>query len=80
MSESNPRALAELPDDALLEAVQRQTFRFFWEGAHPDCGMARDRIPVGSSDRQDLVVTGGSGFGVMAMIVAVERGDRKSVV
>ena len=74
MSESNPRRLATLTDDALLEAVQRQTFRFFWEGAHPDCGMARDRIPVGSADRQDLVVTGGSGFGVMAMIVAVERG------
>ncbi len=66
--------MAELPDDALLEAVQRQTFRFFWEGAHPDCGMARDRIPAGPADRQDLVVTGGSGFGVMAIIVAVERG------
>ena len=72
--EPNPRELAELSDDALLEAVQRQTFRFFWEGAHPDCGLARDRIPVGSSDREDLVVTGGTGFGVMALIVAVARG------
>ena len=72
--ESNPRSLAELPDDALLEAVQRQTFRFFWEGAHPDSGLAPDRIPVGSADRQDLVAIGGSGFGVMAIIVAVERG------
>jgi len=68
------RALSALPDDELLEAVQRQTFRFFWEGAHPDCGLARDRIPVGPPDREDLVVTGGSGFGVMALIVAVERG------
>lgn len=68
------RALSALPDDQLLEAVQRQTFRFFWEGAHPDCGLTRDRIPVGPPDREDLVVTGGSGFGVMALIVAVERG------
>ena len=73
-SDMGPRALAELSDEALLDAVQRQTFRFFWEGAHPDCGLARDRIPVGSADREDLVVTGGTGFGVMALIVAVERG------
>jgi hypothetical protein len=70
----DPRALSALPDEELLEAVQRQTFRFFWEGAHPDCGLARDRIPAGARDREDLVVTGGSGFGVMALIVAVERG------
>ena len=70
----NARSLSALPDDELLEAVQRQTFRFFWEGAHPDCGLVRDRLPVGSPDREDLVVTAGSGFGVMALIVAVERG------
>ncbi len=70
----NASALARLADDPLLEAVQRQTFRFFWEGAQPDSGMARDRIPVGPADREDLVVTGGTGFGVMALIVAVERG------
>jgi hypothetical protein len=68
------QALSALPDDELLEAVQRQTFRFFWEGAHPDCGLTRDRLPVGPPEREDLVVTGGSGFGVMALIVAVERG------
>jgi len=36
-------ALAALPDDALLEALQKQTFRFFWEGAEPVSGLARDR-------------------------------------
>jgi hypothetical protein len=69
-----PSALAALPDEELLEAVQRQTFRFFWEGAQPDSGLARDRIPVAAPDREDLVAIGGSGFGVMALIVAVERG------
>ena len=33
-----------LADDGLLEAVQRRTFRFFWEGAHPVSFLARDRI------------------------------------
>jgi hypothetical protein len=37
---SSPADLAALPDEQLLEAVQRQTFRFFWEGAHPVSGLA----------------------------------------
>ena len=35
---TRPAELAALPDEALLEAVQRQTFRFFWEGGHPVSG------------------------------------------
>src|SRR5271155_1320416 len=71
---SSPADLAGLPDEQLLEAVQRQTFRFFWEGAHPVSGLARDRCKTGAVPEDDLVATGGSGFGVMALIVAVERG------
>lgn len=67
-------ALAELPDEALLDAVQRQTFRFFWEGAHPASGLAPDRRTTRDEAVDDLVAIGGSGFGVMAIIVAVERG------
>ncbi len=66
-------ALAALADDALLDAVQRQTFAYFWEGAEPSSGLACDR-----RTRTDVsnpkVATGGSGFGIMALIVAVERG------
>lgn len=72
--EQSPAALADLPDAALLEQVQRRTFRFFWEGAHPACGMMRDAIPARDHHSQDLVAVGGSGFGVMAILVAVERG------
>jgi hypothetical protein len=71
---SSPADLAALPDEQLLEAVQRQTFRFFWEGAHPQSGLARDRCKNIDGPEDDLVATGGSGFGVMALIVAVERG------
>lgn len=61
-------------DDQLLERVQRETFRFFWEGAHPLSGLARDRQKTTGDPANDLVTIGGSGFGMMAIIVAVERG------
>jgi hypothetical protein len=70
----NPLKLALLSDAKLLEAVQRQTFRFFWEGAHPVSGLAPDRRTTRSAPVDDLVTIGGSGFGVMAIIVAAERG------
>jgi len=32
-----------LSDSALLDVVQRQTFRYFWDFAHPVSGLARER-------------------------------------
>src|SRR5512138_1435759 len=58
-----------LSDSALLDLVQQQTFRYFWDFAHPVSGLARERSTSG-----DIVTTGGSGFGLMAIIVGVERG------
>ncbi len=72
--ELSPARLATLSDDALLEHVQRQTFRFFWEAGHPVSGLAPDRRPAGKGQSSDLVATGGSGFAIMALLVAVERG------
>ena len=70
-----PAALASLPDEELLETVQRQHFRYFWEGAHPDSGLVFDRRTSGKPAAVDAWITvGGSGFGVMVLIVAVERG------
>ncbi len=67
-------ALAAAPAEELLEAVQRQTFRFFWDGAHPVSALAPDRCSVLQDAGDDKVAIGGSGFGIMAIIVAVERG------
>src|SRR5262245_56175870 len=61
-------------NDELIEFVQRQTFRFFWEGAHFPSGLARDRQKTTGDPNNDLVAIGGSGFGIMAIVVAVERG------
>lgn len=59
----------EMNDEQFLDMVQSYTFRYFWEYAHPVSKMARERL---GSD--DIVTTGGTGFGVMAIIVGVHRG------
>jgi hypothetical protein len=74
MPETSPVALAALPDEALLEELQKQTFRFFWEGAEPVSGLARDRNRRGGDAGDNLVAVGGSGFGLMALVVATARG------
>lgn len=68
-----PGVLAALPDAELIEAVQRQTFRYFEAGADTASGLALDRRSIGAPG-DGKVAIGGSGFGVMAWIVAVERG------
>ena len=67
----------DLSGEALLTRVQQQTFQYFWDGAEPSSGMALERIHVGDLNpgRDRYVVTsGGSGFGVMALLVGMERG------
>ena len=63
----------ELSNDALLNRVQRQTFRYFWDFAHPTSGLTRERRFMPGRPA-DLVATGASGFGVMAILVGIERG------
>ena len=66
-----------LNGDSLLTLVQKQTFNYFWEGAEPTSGLARERIHMDNiypQNDQDVVTTGGSGFGLMAILVGVERG------
>ena len=53
----------------LLTLVQQQTFKYFWDFGHPVSGMARERNTSG-----DLVTSGGSGFGAMAIVTGVSRG------
>ncbi len=57
-----------IPDDELLTLVQKQTFKYFWDFGHPVSGLARERNSSG-----DVVTSGGSGFGIMTIPVAIER-------
>ncbi|WP_343743916.1 glucoamylase family protein [Chitinophaga sp.] len=63
-----------LSDSALLDLVQKQTFRYFWDFAHPVSGMSRERSNKSFDYGDEVVTTGGTGFGVMAIVVATERG------
>lgn len=63
-------------NDSLLTEVQRQTFEYFWNGAEPNSGMARERINVDGiypQNDKDIVTTGGSGFGIMAILTGIQR-------
>jgi hypothetical protein len=59
-----------LNDEELLTMLQEACFRYYWEGAHPVAGMTLENIP--GDDR--ILATGASGFGIMALIVGVDRG------
>ena len=63
-------------DEELYTLVQRQTFQYFWDGAEPVSGMGRERFHednIYPADDKNVVTSGGSGFGVMAILVAIHR-------
>jgi len=59
---------ARISDDDLLTLVQKQTFKYFWDFAHPTSGLARERNTSGNT-----VTSGGSGFGIMALVTGISR-------
>ncbi|HVG16623.1 MAG TPA: hypothetical protein VM935_16735, partial [Chitinophagaceae bacterium] len=64
-------------DEKLFMEVQRASFQYFWEGAEPKSGLARERFHVDDvypENDKMIVSSGGSGFGVMAILVGIERG------
>jgi hypothetical protein len=70
-------AVQKLSDDSLLTLIQHQTFQYFWDGAEPNSGMACERIHTDGNypeNDQRVVTSGGSGFGVMSIVVGMERG------
>ena len=67
----------KLTDEELLATVQKQTFKYFWDYAEPNSGLARERYhPDGVYPENDanIVTTGGSGFGLMALVSGMSQG------
>lgn len=63
-------------DTSLFRIVQEQTFQYFWHGAEPVSGLARERFHVDGNypeNDKNIVTSGGAGFGVMAILVGMER-------
>ena len=64
-------AVPAASDEALLDVVEKYTCRYFTDFSEPFTGMARERS---NDTKADIVTVGGSGFGLMAIIAAIERG------
>jgi len=63
-------------DEELYTLVQKQTFQYFWDGAEPMSGMGRERFHedgIYPADDKNVVTSGGSGFGVMAILAGIHR-------
>ena len=63
-------------DEKIFMDVQRQTFQYFWDGAEPVSGLARERFhadDIYPQNDKSIVTSGGAGFGVMAILVGIER-------
>ena len=66
-----------ISDDSLLTLVQYQTFQYFWDNAEPVSKLARERTHMDNNypeNDKHIVTSGGSGFGLMAILVGIERG------
>jgi hypothetical protein len=66
-----------ISDDSLFTLVQYKTFQYFWKGAEPTSGAAPERIHLDNDypdNDKSVVTSGGTGFGIMAILVGIERG------
>lgn len=62
-------ATKPMTDEELLDMVQEAHFRYYWEGAEKNSGLARENI----HGRRNMIATGASGFGMMTLLVGAER-------
>lgn len=74
---SKDEGVLSAEDTVLFRKVQQQTFQYFWDGAEPVSGLGRERFHVDNKypdNDKNVVTSGGAGFGVMAILVGIERG------
>lgn len=73
-----------ITDAQLMDRVQRDALKYFWDFAEPNSLMGRERYHEDFYPKNDanVVTTGGSGFGLMTILVGIERGfiPRKEAV
>nr|WP_245895733.1 glucoamylase family protein [Flavobacterium album] len=64
-----------MTDEQILDLAQKDALKYFWDYAEPNSKLARERYHTDDpgNDAQ-IVTTGGSGFGLMTILVGIERG------
>ncbi|MFN3968824.1 glucoamylase family protein [Flavobacterium sp.] len=64
-----------LTDEEILNLAQKDALKYFWDYAETNSKLARERCHIDEpSVDENLVATGGSGFGLMTILVGIERG------
>jgi hypothetical protein len=71
---SGPGAVLAAEDDALLDAIEKASFLYFWEQSHPYTGLVKDRSKTNSSDNGVVANIAATGFGLTALCIGVNRG------
>lgn len=64
-----------LTDEQLLDLAQKDAIKYFWDYAETNSKLARERYHTDDPGNDaNIVTTGGTGFGIMSIIVGIERG------
>ena len=76
---------SELTNNQLMDKVQKDALKYFWDYAEPNSLLGRERYHedgIYPQNDKHVVTTGGSGFGLATILVGVERGfvPRKEAV
>lgn len=72
--EEEPPEVETISDEELMDLTQRETFKYFWDFAETNSGCARERYhPDDPAHDANTVAVGGTGFGLMAILVGIER-------
>lgn len=73
--ENNPPVTEPMTDEQILDLAQKDALKYFWDYAHPAAKLARERYHTDDPGNDaNIVTTGGAGFGLMTIIVGIERG------
>jgi len=74
-SGNNENPVNNYTDPQLIEMVQKDALKYFWDYAETNSKLARERYHTDNpSQDANVVTTGGSGFGLMTILVGVKNG------
>ena len=73
---SEPPSTTQLTDAELMTMVQKDVIKYFWDYAEPNSKLARERYHTENPGFDaNTVSVGGSGFGIMTLLVGIKNGD-----
>ena len=74
-ADDEPVIIEPLTDEQMMDLVQKETFKYFWDFSNSASGAAKERYhPKEPTLNQNVVTVGGTGFGLMSILVGIERG------